>query len=57
MKMKNWKTSLTGILAGVCYIGFKLLAGHPVTGEDISLALGLAGIGLIAKDHNVSGGK
>lgn len=50
--MKNWKTTLSGIVTGaaVGYFGYK-------TGnyELVLAGLGMAGLGSVAKDLNVSG--
>lgn len=54
--MKNWKTTLLGVGTAICYLGFKFLTHAPIGGDDITLALGMAGIGAYAKDHNVTGG-
>ena len=49
--MKNWKTSLFGTLSGIAYA---------VTGQHdwkhILVAVLMAAAGLVAKDHNVTGG-
>lgn len=54
--MKSWKTTLIGVGAAVAYLISKLLSHTFDAGTDIPIALGLAGIGLVAKDHNVTGG-
>lgn len=54
--MKNWKTTFAGVATAICYVGYKLLTKQPVTGEDITLALGMAGLGFFSKDKNVTGG-
>lgn len=54
--MKNWKTTLLGILTAACYLGFKVLTHVPLTGEDLMLAGGFIGLGAVSKDHNVTGG-
>lgn len=52
--MKNWKTSLSGILA-LLTLGFKIYSHGFDPSSDIPIAA--AGIGLItAKDKNVTGG-
>lgn len=53
--MKNWKTTLSGILAGAGQILGIFGVPQPV-GDAISV-LGLFLIGLFAKDSNVTGGK
>ena len=52
----SMKTTLMGVAAALCYLGYKFLAKVPITGEDITLALGLVGIGAVAKDSDVTGG-
>ncbi|MBW7956543.1 MAG: hypothetical protein H3C68_01505 [Deltaproteobacteria bacterium] len=53
--MKNWKTTLSGVLAGagqfLPFFGVPVEVGHAVS------TLGLFLIGLFAKDMNVTGGK
>lgn len=54
--MKNWKTTLVGVGGAIAYLVYKFVSTHSITGEDITLALTLAGVGLSAKDNNVTGG-
>lgn len=54
--MKNWKTTAIGIATAVCYLGYKFLLKEIITGEDITLALGMAGLGFFTKDKDVTGG-
>ena len=58
--MKNWKTTLTGvltILGGVAAGGKLILAGQVTEGVAVIFTAVTAGIGLIAaKDSNVTGG-
>ena len=57
---KSWKTSLMGVLAGLPMLlhGAGVSIGHVGTGDWITFLQGLfvAGIGLAAKDHDVTGG-
>lgn len=59
--MKNWKTSLSGIMAivvGGWAIAQPTISGQAPSQEAVQGGIGaiLAGIGLlVAKDHNVSG--
>lgn len=60
--LKNWKTTLTGILAGLAICGNALHTsgvniGHFGAGDFTQLIGGLAvaALGVFAKDHNVSG--
>ena len=50
--MKNWKTTLAGL--GAAFL--QLLAGG-MTAKNAGVAIGLAAIGALAKDHNVTGGQ
>lgn len=49
--MKNWRTTLAGLAAG----GFNLFANGN-SWKQVVMSLALAGVGLLAKDHNVTGG-
>lgn len=50
--VKNKWTSLIGIAAAVFYIGAKLYKGESITVDDITVAVGLAGLGALSKDFN-----
>jgi drug/metabolite transporter (DMT)-like permease len=52
--MKNWKTSLFGILSGGLMI-FNAYNNHNLNPSSIGSAIAVIGAGLSAKDHNVSG--
>lgn len=52
--MTNWKTTLSGILAAAGQLLPLLGVAQPVAGA-VSI-IGLALLGLLAKDHNVTGG-
>ena len=58
--MKNWKTSLLGVLAGLPMLlhGAGVSVGHIGDGDWLTFVQGLlvAGVGLAAKDHDVTGG-
>ena len=54
--MKNWKTTLTGVLTAVLILGYKVITHQPITGEDIIIAGSAVGLGANAKDNNVTGG-
>ena len=51
---KNWKTSLIGVGTGA---GTAFLTGVQggLSPKDAAMAAGLAALGLVAKDSNVSG--
>ena len=48
--MKNWKTTLFGLGAGVLN-----MFANGVSWKQVLFSSGLAALGLFAKDHNVSG--
>lgn len=58
--MKNWKTSLVGILGAVFMIIGPRLSGDttqpPITSGNTIPAIAIAALGILSKDHNVSGG-
>jgi hypothetical protein len=58
--LKNWKTSLLGIAAGLPMLlhGAGVSLGHVGNGDWITFVQGLfvAALGLAAKDHDVTGG-
>ncbi len=58
--MKNWKTSLFGLLGGLAVMFGPRLQGDTgapaITLEHVVQAAAILGIGLSAKDHNVTGG-
>lgn len=49
--MKNWKTTLLGLAAGA----LNMLA-NGTNWKQVLVTLGLAGLGLVSKDSNVTGG-
>ena len=53
--MKNWKTTLIGLLTGAGYLLLQSLSGGMKV-RDAVLATGIAVLGAVAKDHNVTGG-
>lgn len=52
--MKNWKTTSTGVVAGLGQL-FPLLGLPAELGQAVSV-IGLFLMGLFAKDNNVTGG-
>ena len=58
--MKNWKTTISGILTilgGIAAGGKRILAGQVTEGAGVLITAITAGVGLIvAKDNNVTGG-
>lgn len=55
--MKSWKTTIIGIGSAVAFLATKIFTHTFDAATDISIALGLAGIGSLAKDHDVTGTK
>lgn len=57
INMKNWKTTLTGILTALptiaTYLGIVAIPEPVLQGIG---ALGIFILGLVSKDHNVTGG-
>ena len=49
--MKNWKTTLFGLGAGAL-----TLLANGTNWKQVLVALALSGIGMFAKDNNVTGG-
>ena len=49
--MTSWKTTLVGILAAALQ-----LYANGANLKSIALAVSLAGLGAVAKDHDVTGG-
>ena len=62
--MKNWKTSLAGILGGLLValgpsVGAQLSGDRtapPITAGSVATAAAVAALGLLAKDNDVTGG-
>jgi len=61
--MKNWKTLLGGLIAGLplaydsLMTAFNAGAFTGKSGGQLALAIGLILLGVYAKDRNVTGGK
>jgi hypothetical protein len=57
--MKNWKTTLVGIVAGTLTILQATLAayqsGAPVQWLQVALGVAVMALGVVAKDFNISG--
>ncbi len=49
--MKNWKTTLLGLGAGALN-----MFANGTNWKQVLLSLALAAFGVVAKDHNVTGG-
>lgn len=60
--MKNWKTTLAGLLAGLPIAIDSLIAAYNAgtftgkSGSQLLLSIGLVLLALYAKDNNVTGG-
>lgn len=58
--MKNWKTSLLGVLGGLAILFGPRLQGDPnappITLGNIGQAAAITLLGIAAKDHDVTGG-
>ena len=50
--MKNWKTTFAGALAGAILIGINLYQTGTTDPKVLAQAIGLALVGLLAKDFN-----
>jgi hypothetical protein len=53
--MKNWKTTLTGVLGAVGLCVFQLISAGTLDPKTLIIAAIVAGIGTLAKDHDVTG--
>lgn len=59
--MKNWKTSAAGLIAGLPIAIDALVQAYNTgtfngkSGGQLALAIGLVLLGLLSKDHNVTG--
>lgn len=53
--MKNWKTTAAGIFLATVQIATPVIQTGNITLLDIAKALGLASLGLLAKDWNKTG--
>lgn len=59
--MKNWRTTIVGVLAGAYPIIDALLQAYTAgyftekTGSSLWVGIAFIAIGVLAKDHNVSG--
>jgi hypothetical protein len=59
-EMKNWKTSLLGVIGGLFMLFGPRLSGDatapPVTMGNVGAAAAIAVLGILAKDHDATGG-
>lgn len=54
--MKNWKTTLAGMLGAGAVIALPWFQGGHISNRDIVLAFVLGAMGYLSKDHDVTGG-
>ena len=60
--MKNWKTTLSGLVAGLPVAAYALSQAYSTgaftgkTGAALGVSIGLVLLGAYSKDHNVTGG-
>lgn len=55
MKIKNWKTTLAGLLTAVALPTIEMISKGSTDGKTIGLSIGIAFIGWFAKDAGVTG--
>ena len=53
--MKNWKTTLTGVVGAAALCVFQLISTGTLDPKTLIIAAVLAAIGSFAKDHDVTG--
>lgn len=54
--MKNWKTTLAGMLSAGLYAGMAYAQNGGLEPKELAIVAGLAALGVLAKDLNVTGG-
>ena len=54
--MKNWKTTLAGILTAILYGGLGMLQTGNLNWKDYAFMAGTTALGAVSKDLNVTGG-
>jgi len=54
--MKNWKTTLAGCGSGAAYAVIAAVQAGTLEWKDLAVIAGLAALGVLAKDLNVTGG-
>ena len=54
--MKNWKTTLAGVLGAAALVIFQLISQGNVDVKTLIIAGAVAAMGAFAKDHDVTGG-
>jgi len=53
--LKSWKTTIAGCATAATYAGLSAAQNGNVEPNQIAIAAGIAVIGALAKDHNVTG--
>jgi hypothetical protein len=54
--MKNWKTTILGILGAIAVVVYPIIANGEFKWESVGIAAFVAAMGYLAKDHDVTGG-
>ena len=57
MMVRNWKTSVGGLLAALGAAGILSTAGLNPQFDKVLMTAGVAVLGLAGKDHDVTGGE
>ena len=53
--MKNWKTTVCGLLGGAIVVVIPILQGGKFSLRDLAIAAAIGVLGAVAKDLNVTG--
>ena len=53
--MKNWRTTLIGLLTAIANVVLPMLATGGVQGKDVAVSVGIAALGYLSKDFAASG--
>lgn len=54
--MKNWKTTLIGLLTAILNAVLPIVNNGQIQPRDIAVSAGIAALGYFSKDFNVTGG-
>ena len=57
MNIKNWKTTLAGCASAALYAVLAAMQAGKLEPKDLAIIAGMAAIGVLAKDLDVTGGK
>jgi hypothetical protein len=55
VEMKSWKTTLAGMLSAGGYAALTAMQNGTLEPRDLAIIAGLAAVGVLAKDLNVTG--